>query len=277
MQKEYLLKVPEWYKEETQELILTDDIDSLLGCSIVSKCRHAMISAFYDFSTMYYTDMYKWTVDNDLQNELIGVDCGLTYGKTYDNHVQKITSADRVNDESINFNVIDDINCDNYFYKYCGSTALMLWSLYGLELPKTEEGKMILLAIDSSFLGFYSNYESNRIANKHYIVDVMEFDELYAVLERHTKQDFYNIIDKYKLAEKIVCRNGKLDTNIEVHKIAKELGIKIELPNDLFVVEQQYKTNRTTINSDCTLVHNSIFSYAITGRTTIQYSTKKGI
>ena len=204
MQQEYLLKVPKWYKEETQELILTDDIDSLLGCSIINTKRNATISAFYDFSTMYYTDMYKWTVDNNLHNELIGVDCGLTHGKTYDNHVQRIASHDKVNEESINFNVIDDINCDNYFYKYCGSTALMLWSLYDLELPKTEDGKMILLAIDSSFLGFYSDYENNRCANKHYIVDVMGFNELYEVLERHTRQDFYSIIDKYNLKEKIV-------------------------------------------------------------------------
>lgn len=275
MQTEYLLKVPKWYKEKVQELILTDDIDSLLGCSVIKTKRKACISAFYDFCTMHYTEMYKWTVDNNLNNELIGVDCGLTHGKTYDNHVQKIASQDRVNEESINFNVIDNINCDNYFNKYCGSTALMLWSLYDLELPKSEEGKMILLAIDSSFLGFYSDYENNIEANKHYIIDIMGFEELYAVLERHTKQDFFNIIDKYNLKEKIICKNGKLKTNIKVQEIASELGIDIELPDDAFIIEKTYRTTKTNITCDSKFVkamYDCLFSFALTRRNTIQYS-----
>ena len=40
MKERYKDKLPEWYKEEKQyDLILTDDIDSLLGCAILSHCK----------------------------------------------------------------------------------------------------------------------------------------------------------------------------------------------------------------------------------------------
>ena len=35
------------------------------------------------------------------------------------------------------------------------STALLLYALYDIPLPSTEDGKLMLMTIDSSYLGYY--------------------------------------------------------------------------------------------------------------------------
>ena len=273
MEQNYKNKLPKWYEEQDQELILTDDIDSLLACAVVMRHRHANISAFYDFDAMYYTDLYDWSLNNDMHNELIGVDCGLTNGKTYDNHVQQILYNNNINHDSINFNVVDNKYTMNYFSKYCGSTAIMLYSLFDEPLPITKEGKMILLAIDSSYKGYYSKYLESKLAHKKYFLDCMQFDELYRILNYCNEDDFKRIINKYNLSGKIWIENGKLNTDIKLKEISKQIGIELKLPTDEFVLHREYERKETgTLTAG---LYNKAFSVAVTNKNRAQYSIER--
>ena len=79
---------------------------------------------------------------------------------------------------------MENITRQNYTEKYAGSTVLLLWSLYDLQKEGlTDEAMMMLLAIASAFLGYYSS--SSRHYIKHYLVDVLDLPEFYHCIERH--------------------------------------------------------------------------------------------
>jgi hypothetical protein len=174
-------------------------------------------------------------------SEYIGVDLSLTHGKCFDNHVVMLNEHDDYNYKSINFNVADQISRENYFQKYCGSTLLMIWSLYDIPLPESEEGKMILLAIDSTFKGYYSPYANDKNSNKKYLVDVMGLGELYEVLKRHKQQDFIKIMQKYNLNGKIDVKNGYLNTDIDLPGLREVFDLPFLLPKNPF--QLLYKFN----------------------------------
>lgn len=141
---------PKWVNEINSQynLILSNDIDSLMSCCLLNYLFQTKITHFYNFKAIYTTD--------EKAKNLIGVDIAFSNNfKVFDNHVTRIDKNDKVNILSANLNAIYNISRENYYKKYCGSTLLQIWSLYDVPLPKTEEGKMILLAIDSSFKGHY--------------------------------------------------------------------------------------------------------------------------
>ena len=74
--------------------------------------------------------------------------------------VSLISDWDTWNTDMINLNLMCQVTNDNYTDKYAGSTLLTIWSVYDLPLPETEEGKMLLLCIDSAYKGFYRNITS---------------------------------------------------------------------------------------------------------------------
>lgn len=271
MNKEYLEQIPKWYMGDTQfDLILSDDIDSLSSCAVISQAKNWNIEYFYNFGGMETT--------KNGTNEKVGVDIALCNGKTFDNHVVMFNKYDEVNPESINPNIINQTRRSNYSTKYCGSTLLLVWSLYNRPLPKSEEGKMILLAIDSTYKGFYSGNSTFEKANKHYLCDVLGLDELYDVQKRHKAIEFKDLFRKYNLNGKIVSYDGKLSSVLKLDEISEQIELKLELPQDKFYKYDTYSNIKQDLDysSRYSLTIDDIiqepFSLALIYNDTVKYS-----
>lgn len=129
-------------------LVLTDDLDSLLGCAIEKYVKNNEINYFYNFNKIYVTNWQD-------ERKAIGIDLAIHKGKSWCNHVVRINEDDYVNPQTANINAALKVHRGNYFKKYAMSTAITMWSYYDLPLPESKEGKILLLAIDSGFLGHY--------------------------------------------------------------------------------------------------------------------------
>lgn len=271
---EYLEKIPAWWKERRYyDLVLSNDIDSFMACEVLKQVKGWEINYFYTFNAMGLTD----SVASD---EYIGVDISFDQDiKCFDNHVVLLHQSDSFNSQSINFNVADKISRANYFNKYCGSTLLMVWALYDLPLPESEEGKMILLAIDSTYKGYYSPFSRDNEANKYYLCEVMGFHELYEVLKRHKLKDFQELNKKYKLAEKIILEDGFLKTNIDLEGLRKVFDLPFLLPKKRFHLMQEFENKGVFLGDDLSIskdeICQDIFSIALTKKNYMNYSVRK--
>ena len=273
MNLDYKENIPEWFEEQTElDLVLSNDIDSLVSCAVLKQIKGWNIRYFYDFENCYASKALK-----NGHNERCWVDTSVLNEKTFDNHVCRMTWFDDYNKESINPNLIMNISGQNYQEKYAGSTALLIWSLYDLPLPETEEGKMLLLCIDSMFKGHY--YKCFEESNTFYLCDMLGFEELYEVMERHEIKEFYDLIKKYNLNDTITMSNkGKLYFNIDLKRIGELLGIEIKLPDDSFLLWKKYEIVETEVKDYMNFTSDiapGIFSLAFTYKQKVRYSREK--
>ncbi|MGR9049231.1 hypothetical protein ACQ4XT_11430 [Halobacillus faecis] len=266
MKKELREKFPKWCSlDEQYSTVLTDDLDSLLGCAIQKQVKGHEIDHFYNFNTLY-----KGSEATD--NKLIGIDLALHNGMSWCNHVVKIGKDDYVNPRTANLNVINNIHKGNYFEKYAGSTAMLMWSFYDLPLPETKLGKMLLLCIDSGFLGHYDN--RFKEAHNNYL-RMLGFDELIDLLNDTNKQDYFDLQKQYKTKAKIRLNSeGNLQTNLPLSELEGVFNLPLELPTQQFSIRKRFKeTSGTTqrINSK-EQIDKKIISFALTGKNKFKYT-----
>lgn len=235
MKGKYLEKVPKWYMGNGKyELVLSDDIDSLVSVSALQSIKpYWTVEYFYDFDNIYVTDELRDRKDKSRTR----VWCDVAIIKeemAFDNHISRKSKEDYTNPLCINPNILANVSNYGYTNKYAGSTALLVWSLYDIPLPETEEGKMLLLAIDSTFKGFYSSRFRER--NRFFLCDVLGFEELYEVEKRHTINEFYQIISEYGLSHKIKYNKEShcIETGLDLETIGEVLGIELKLPTKKF-------------------------------------------
>ncbi|WP_031314119.1 hypothetical protein [Caldanaerobacter subterraneus] len=252
---------PEWTNSDNYyDLCLTDDIDSLLSCIFLKRIKGYEINYFYDFTNIYST--------NKATNQVIGVDTDLVKGKCWGNHV-----VIEKNKESANLNRVLNISSKNYTNKYAGSTLLTILSYYDVDISHlSEEALMILLCIDSAFLGFYD--AKFKEVHKYYLGDILQFPELLEVEERHTKKEFEGIQKKYRLKEKIkINKEGMLYTDIALPELEAVLGIPIQLPDIKFYPRKTFQTDLTTQEYYTTIKNFvNIFSSAMIKKNSIKFS-----
>lgn len=273
MNKNYKEILPKWFEEQKEyELVLSDDLDSLLSCAILNKIMNWKIRYFYDFEHLYIGE--KSTKNAE---QRVWVDVAVLNGeKAFDNHVSMVSLKDKRSSNMINPNVMCYITNENYADKYAGSTALLIWSLYGLPLPKSDEGKMILLAIDSAFKGHYSSKFEER--NTFFLREVLGYDELVRLMERRTANDFYEIIAKYGLNKKIKYINGKIQTDLNIQTIGKLLDINLDIiEDDTYELLEQYCICEQDIINEQTVsdISKYAFTLAFTFKNSVRYSTVK--
>lgn len=275
MNQEYPSKFPQWYKEDLTNHVscLSDDLDSLVGCSLLEKFKGVEVGYFYNFK-----ELYKGT---ERGVKAIGVDIALENGKTFDNHVTMLNHKDRYNKMSINPNNIDKVSRDNYTNKYALSTALLIWSLYDIELPSTDEGKMVLLSIDSAFLGHY-NDKFKPIQNEY--LSKLGFNELIELQEKYSLDDFRKVQRKYRMNSKIVMIDTKLRSTLPLEKISEILELELVLPDNTFSInnildisseelDKYMGYSKDYIESKQT----KIFSLALTGKNYISKTSMKKV
>lgn len=258
---------PAWCSDYTQAqntIVLTDDLDSLLGCAIEKYIKGNDINYFYNFNKLYVADRTD-------KRKAIGIDLALHFGKSWCNHVVRINKNDYVNPQTANINALLNIHKGNYFKKYAMSTTLTMWSYYGLPLPKTDEGKMILLAVDSSYLGHYDD----RFKDVHTAyLKLLEFEELIDLLNNTYKFEFEEIQGKYKLKSKINLNSkGYLETKLPLAKLQGFFDFPIELPTKQFTLRNQFKEDiGDTYNTHSKEQLGNIISFALTGRNKFKYT-----
>lgn len=250
MKSEILELLPQWYNDE-HELVLSNDIDSLASCAVLKKVKGWDIKYFYDFEKVYKIQGHTE------EKEKCWVDVAIKEGHAFDNHVSRLSYADEWNEEMINLNEACWITNECYEDKYAGSTLLEIWSLYNLPLPKTEEGKMLLLAIDVAYKGFFN--ENFHDIQKYYLVDILGFLELYNVIKRHKRGEFYSLIEKYGLNADIKCADGHLRSKLRLEEIGKLLELDLYLPKEIFEVIEELDV----VEEDVESYHNCLDDVSI--------------
>lgn len=268
MKKELKEKFPAWCSDYTKgqnTLILTDDLDSLVGCAIEKYVKENEINYFYDFQNIF-------VADKEDKRKAIGIDLALHKGKSWCNHVVRINQNDYVNPLTANVNALLKVHANNYTKKYAMSTTLTMWSFYNLSLPTTKEGKMILLAIDSSFLGHYS--DAFRKTHNTYL-HLLGFDELIDLLNETTKADYLELQQKYNLKSKIKLNNeGYLETDIALAELQGFFDFSIELPQKQFNLLAHFKTQDDyTYRIQSKDQIPNLISFALTGTRKMKYTT----
>lgn len=221
MNKEYKQKYPEWTRDEKKYyMCLSDDLDSFFSCLLLKKTLGYEITHYYDFDELYQSDNYQ----ND-GTILVGIDMDIVKSgyRVWGNHC----TCSKSNSNAANINNIERINLNNYTAKYAGSTLLQIISYYNLNISMlSEEAMMILLAVDTTF----KMYGFNKENCKYYLVDVLELPELYELCEKHTQKEFYDLIEKYNLHEKIYIENGMLETSIDLKSLEEIFNMPFVLP-----------------------------------------------
>ncbi len=272
MREEYAQLLPDWYiGDEEHDLVLSDDIDSLTSCAVLNMIKGWKVRYFYDFNTIY--------ADKTMQkrrNRKCWVDIATYKGHAFDNHVSLISDWDTWNTNMINLNQMCQVTNDNYTDKYAGSTLLTIWSVYDLPLPETEVGKMLLLCIDSAYKGFYS--PAFHDMQKYYLVDVMGLDGLYSVIQRHTAEEFEDLIAEYGLRKKITYWDGEIYTCLPLDRIGQAIGIDLNvIPKSEYIPCIRLEQIQTNIGSRefGNEIDDGIKTLAVVYRGKVKYSKIK--
>lgn len=278
MKKEIMKKFPNWVNEIGEEygemgLCLTDDLDSLLSVAYLMQINPLYkINLFYTFSNLYGI---KGT--EHIKNS-IGVDLDLLRGKCWGNHVVKANSNIEL-PLSANINNVNNITMQNYTSKYCGSTVLEIISYYNIDISHLSLlAKKLLLCIDSTFM----SYGFNKRLCKKYLVEQMELEELYSILDTTPQSEFYDLKKDYKLNGKIYIKNNTIETDLNLSELSGLFGVDLTFLTGLKtdITPSMSLTNNVMYNvsKDNTYTNkdlNSVFSMAITNKSTIKYSKHK--
>lgn len=220
---------PDWVKDMREyDLILSSDIDSLMSCIFLEKIKRYKINYFFNFNSIYRA--------NEPKNPVIGIDVDLKNLKCWGNHYTRNAGYHNANSANLNNIIVND-----YYAKYAGSTLLEIISYYEYDISQLgEEAKMVLLAIDSAYLGYYS--KNFKDVHKKWFINVLQLKDLYLLLTRHTGNDFKDIIEKYNLKGKIwIDKEGYLQTNIKLDELSKVFEFPIELPKPKFIKSRDFQ------------------------------------
>ncbi|MBO0997399.1 hypothetical protein IOC57_06485 [Bacillus sp. SD075] len=267
MKQKLKVLFPEWCANNEQGLnptILTDDLDSLLGCAIEKHVKGNDVNYFYNFNKLFVGDSQD-------TRKVIGIDLALHKGKSWCNHVVRISEDDYVNPETANINALLKVHSGNYFKKYAMSTVLTMWSYYDLPLPETKEGKMLLLCIDSGFLGHYDD----RFKDVHNAyLRLLDFPELIELLEETEKWEYFNLQRRYDTKAKIqLNKNGQLTTTLPLAELQGLFGIPMELPTLQFTLRNKFQSAEGTVQQTRTKDNlNTVVSFAMTGKNKFKYT-----
>ena len=234
---------PTWVNDDIQrDMILTDDIDSLMSCIVLNKLKGYEIRYFYDcsytkISQAIYTDVNINTNTN--VNEIVGVDFALEGYKTWDNHVTRITSEDTYNTLSANLN--NCITRNSYYSKYLVSTFFTICWYYGIDFTKWNTYQLLILcAVDGMYHAFKEeNRRFRTTARRHFKELQVEF-----------LSDFiqYNLKDIIQIEKDLNLKHGKIKVNDEGYLItdidlcwlSKIFNMPIELPTSQFKASGVY-------------------------------------
>ncbi len=278
--------LPQWYKDSTKkDLILSNDIDSLLSVKLLEQVNPEWkLKYFYDFDGgLFYTGEKKGKT-----TDTVGVDIALDYKdlKTFDNHVTS-DNGKNINPNSINLNNVYEITSMNYSQKYCCSTVLLIYSLYNIPLPKSDLGKALLLAIDSTYYSYFNPILKKRPewlkVHKYWLCDILGFDELYEFESRFSIDEFkkYSFINDAKIQVIDDWDDGEYTMYYPLshkYEVEKAFDIALDVPDSEFRLMKEVKVKSAYLDgkhkSDF-MKKDKVMSFAMTGKNHCSYSILK--
>lgn len=282
LRKETKEKLPQWFMEETpKELILSNDIDSLLSVRLLEQIKpNWRLKYFYDFES----GLYLLNEQEEKRGGAVGVDIALDKNiKTFDNHVTS-DNNERLNPNSINLNNLFGISSGNYSQKYCCSTAMLIYSIFDIPLPSTDIGKALLLAIDSTYFSYYNPIAKNRPdwlkVHQHWVCDILELPELYELEQAHKVEDFdrFSFINRAKIQVTDDLGNGNYQMYFPLDRksdVEKYLEISLDVPDGDFKLKKEVRARSCYLNglhkADIMDIYN-VISFAMTGKNHCNYS-----
>lgn len=281
MKKQIKEKFPLWCKdkESNYELIMSDDVDSLMCYIFQNKVFKREVKYFMDMSShkAYQSKDKKVTRDGKQilfsstdasfkKNKILGLDFSIDKDiKCWDNHVVKIHKDDTYNSLSANLNVALDIRRYNYTKKGCLSSFITMLSYYNIDITKWDKDQLAILScIDSTYEPFFTSFKET---GKHNL-ELLEYGFLVDFIKE-------NITYIKKIEQKLNLKNGKiwvnkesglLETNINLEELGNLFGITIELPKAQFngrKLEFQSKIFNFANNQDKASFDKEIFNIAL--------------
>lgn len=259
-----------WYKDlNNKHLIGSDDIDWLASEYVLRQLFNCETTMFFDFKSIYCRE------DIDLKSikasEIVAIDLDTTKTQCISNHVTYLDNTD-----AINLNKKIPHGCSDYYKKFAGSTLVTILSLYDIDLSNfTEKQLELILCVDAAFKQYYYNNNTRKLF-KYYYNEVLELPELVAVVEKHDINYFYDIIDTYKLHEKIyIDKNGYIKTKLELDKISNVFNIDLSLPKRQFIKSYTMQSLGKNLHEfKRTVDKDKIFSSAVTNNFFVKASVK---
>jgi hypothetical protein len=151
---------------------------------------------------------------------------------------------------------------------------LQILSYYNIPLPKSREGRLIILAIDSTFLGYYSR--DFKAINQKWLKKLELFDLLDVLESEKTANEFLRVKKQYNLDSQIKAIEGKLHTNIDLAAMQGFFDFPLYLPADQFHMTHTFKRtsqfqldrNKEYSKHDI----NGLFSIALTHKNKGKYT-----
>lgn len=256
-------KFPRWCEEsgENYELILSDDIDSFMCYVFQKNMFNRDISHFFNANNtsktqkLYVREGYNNSVEN-----LIALDCAFEHNmKCWDNHITKIRDDDSCNMNSANLNNVMNIYRDNFKYKACISSFITMLSYYNVDISKwTKEQLAVLCCIDGLYHPFKSDNNFEAIGRRN--LDKLEYRFLESFIVENIDY-ILKIKNQLRLDEKILIKDGKLATNIDLESlknIYQDIFQHIELPDTLFTEKAILHKEYITISDYSSISKNSL-------------------
>ncbi|MFJ8263314.1 hypothetical protein ACIQ4I_15395 [Rummeliibacillus sp. NPDC094406] len=239
MKQYYKDKAPKWTNEinEKRDLIFGTDSDNSISCNLLEDITSGKWKPnyYFDFENLYGIE--------NTGNKSIGVDMAFRKNfPCFDNHLSQQYNNSEYNPNCFNLNLYKGITADkSYHKKFPFSTLMLIMAYYDIPLPKTQLGKEIILAVDSSFKGHYASNSFFKNIHTEWL-ELMGFSELYDILEQRSKSYFSGLQEEFLLNEKIhINENGYLETNIDVKAIQPYLDWKLYIPDQQFELYKECK------------------------------------
>ncbi len=277
-----LLKNHDWMENADMKTIWNNDCDGIFSACFLDEFKNWKPFAYYDFNKIVADESYikngRYTVK---KSEVVYVDVAVECKRrTIDMHITKIHPDDKTNPNSLNPN--QHIHKANYTQKCAWAAAIAILSYINFDFSTlTDEQKMIIWGLDSSYLSYYFDKD---IFNKW--VEFYNVHELATVFDTYKKSDFEQIQYDYGLQGMIhIDQNGYLCTSgcrkrskwcpaINFEAIQKHFPY-VRLPKARHVIEDiglQPKKFETAYLKSKHDLQGRVFSFALNGKQYGQYS-----
>ena len=261
---------PDWANETNLEfdLMIGNDSDSALSCNLLEDITNGnwKVNYFYDFENFYRHDKTNLPV--------VGVDMAFSKNvRCFDNHVTKQYPYSPYNKVMINPNMFYDISADkNYYKKYPFSTLILVMAYYDIPLPKSDIGKDIILAVDSSFKGHYTSKKHFKDIHTEWL-ERMGFIGLIDRLNMNPIDYYYNIQKQFGLNEPInITDKGLLSSRIDFEGLQPYLNWKIGLPEKKFKLIKECQREGHYLGKKQIPDREKLISLAYTAKDYVSYT-----
>jgi hypothetical protein len=196
-----------WAFEKDQNMIIGDDIDSIMSACFLHHFLNWKIKGFYvGYSKLFIEEGF----DNWKECIFVDLDISQNEIKSIGHHILQINENDKIEEighkNSLNPNLIRGITMKNFAVKYpLGTIHFLMW-LHNKKIEINNEIKNISWVPDSSWINC-QNFRTN-VSNW---IEFLKLDNLKQTFEQTDKQEFEKIMQEkiYPEIEKTGFEKGK--------------------------------------------------------------------